>query len=412
MRVVCSLFCSVFFLFQTYAVSPAASPLRLGMSAALTGPTARLGTSYLAGARAGFSEANARGGVRGRPIQLVALDDGYDPERTVRNLIQLMDEEKVDQFFGFTGTPTVTRILPLLVHTQGTASLLLFPLTGAYPLSLEPQASHVFTLRASYADEIDCMVERLVGVGVRRFAIVHQADAYGREGWHDLRMALRRYGLDLVAEASFQRNAVTPESDLTEQATTIVDAHPDAVLCMGTDMSCAVMACQLRQAGFAGPLVMPSFVINKALMGQFTALCPSQSGAGLLFCEVVPAHELPEGTSDKLVSDFLKAWRAQETAESAQGHAAAAGDASQGADEVAFEGYLAARAAVLLFETASPDVSTKGLRKAWLDLGGSAGIIARLRGQAAPQNGRPYVRFVTIDGEREATLTDFEAWRR
>lgn len=404
-------------------------PVRLGMSAALTGPTAALGLSYLAGVRAGFAEVNEAGGVGGRKIQLVALDDGYDPDRVIHNYIRLVEEERVDQLFGFTGTPTVTRVLPLLVHGRSAASAMLFPLTGAYPLSLEPQASHIFSLRASYADEIDAVVERLVGVGVRRFAIAYQADAYGREGWHDLRQSLRRYGLDMVADAAFQRNGVLRVEDISVQSGILVDAHPEAVLCMGTDVSCAALACNLRNVGFVGPIIMPSFVVNRGFKDRFNALCPVTLPDNLLFCEVMPeygaspADRAGDGASPScaLAAAFEAAMAryavgAPAGDREAQPDGVHSGTVSSRAgklDEVAFEGYIAARAAVLLFGEAAPRTDLEALRAAWTRLGGARGVFSRFCTQfQGHDEARPYVRFVTIEGADEKTVDDFERWRR
>lgn len=426
---VASLYFLVIAVFPSLAMASGHAPVRLGMSAALTGPTAALGLSYLSGARAGFAEANDAGGIGGRTIELVSLDDGYDPERVIHNYIRLVEEERVDQLFGFTGTPTVTRVLPLLVHGRSAASAMLFPLTGAYPLSLEPQASHIFSLRASYADEIDAVVERLVGVGVRRYAIAYQADAYGREGWHDLRQSLRRFGLDMVADAAFQRNGVLHVDDISVQSGILVNAHPDAVLCMGTDASCAALTCSLRNIGFVGPIIMPSFVMNRGFMERFNALCTMTRPTDLLFCEVMPEHadrpaDRAEGvaaSSCTLAAAFVTAM-GRYAVEPPAGNpptqlddvALSAGvSTSVMADEVAFEGYVAARATVLLFNEAAPRTDLEALRAAWTRLGGARGVFSRLCAHSGRRDdARPYVRFVTFDGSEEKTVTDFERWRR
>ena len=73
----------------------AANEIRIGMSAAFRGSAAGLGAELYRGAQAYYSEINARGGVFGRPISVVALDDSYNPEPCIRNTIQLLDREKV-----------------------------------------------------------------------------------------------------------------------------------------------------------------------------------------------------------------------------------------------------------------------------------------------------------------------------
>src|SRR5260370_577561 len=82
-----------------------ADEIRIGMSAAFRGSAAGLGAELYRGAQAYYSEINARGGVFGRPISVVALDDSYNPEPCIRNTIQLLDPETVFFLSNYMGTP-------------------------------------------------------------------------------------------------------------------------------------------------------------------------------------------------------------------------------------------------------------------------------------------------------------------
>ena len=170
----------------------------LGQSAPLSGPSARLGEDYRAGALAWFEEVNRRGGVHGRSIRLLSLDDGYEPERTVRNTRRLIEDDRAFALFGYVGTPTVKASLPL-VEREGIP--LVAPLTGA-SLLRTPRRPMVFNLRASYRSEIDRMVDHLVRAGRHRIAVVHQDDAFGDDGLAAAGQALARHGLKPVATAS------------------------------------------------------------------------------------------------------------------------------------------------------------------------------------------------------------------
>ncbi len=123
------------------AQSRPGEPLRIGMSAAFQGPSRALGIELYRGAQAYFQKVNAAGGVHGRPIQLVVRNDGYNPGPAVLNTIDLVHQEKVLFLFGYVGTPTVTRVLPLLKGGFPRQQLLMFPLTGAQPQRMPPCAS-------------------------------------------------------------------------------------------------------------------------------------------------------------------------------------------------------------------------------------------------------------------------------
>ena len=81
----------------------------LGQSVALTGPAAQLGIQMRNGLKAYFDEVNAKGGVQGRKIELITLDDGYEPARTVPNTKKLIEENKVFALFGYVGTRRARR---------------------------------------------------------------------------------------------------------------------------------------------------------------------------------------------------------------------------------------------------------------------------------------------------------------
>src|SRR5437016_1992965 len=81
----------------------------LGQSVALTGPASQLGIQMRNGVSAYLDYVNAQGGVHGRKIELITLDDGYEPARTVPNTKKLIDEHKVFALIGYVGTPTSVR---------------------------------------------------------------------------------------------------------------------------------------------------------------------------------------------------------------------------------------------------------------------------------------------------------------
>ena len=155
----------------------------IGMSAAFAGPSRGLGIELYRGAMAYIEEVNAAGGVNGRQIVLRPYNDGYQPIPAVDNTIDLVEQEDVFLLFGYVGTPTVTRILPLLKRYDPQSIHLLFPFTGAQPQREAPYDEFVFNLRASYRQETAGLTDHFVSIGRERIAVFYQADAYGRSGW-------------------------------------------------------------------------------------------------------------------------------------------------------------------------------------------------------------------------------------
>src|SRR6185369_5356857 len=88
------------------------TPIVLGMSAAFSGPSEDLGRGMRVGIETRLREANLAGET-GRPLHLLPLDDGYEPERTRENMQRLLGVERVLAVVGNVGTPTSAVALPL-----------------------------------------------------------------------------------------------------------------------------------------------------------------------------------------------------------------------------------------------------------------------------------------------------------
>ena len=130
-----------------------------GQSAAFSGPARQLGTDMKLGIEAAFNEANQRGGVHGRRLELLSLDDAYEPEAAVANSIQLIEEQAVFALIGAVGTPTSRSATPVAAEA---GVPYIAPFTGAAFLR-EEQWENVVNLRASYYQETEEMIARLTG---------------------------------------------------------------------------------------------------------------------------------------------------------------------------------------------------------------------------------------------------------
>ena len=237
----------------------------LGMSAAFSGPSRGLGIELHRGASAYFEHINRQGGVGGRRIRIRPYDDGYQPDPAVNNTMTLMLDDRVFLLFGYVGTPTVTRVLPMLKKFQDRDTYLFFPFTGAAPQREPPYGDFAFNLRASYAQETAGLVDNFVAVGRRRIAVFYQADAYGRSGWSGVRAALARHGETIVGEATYKRgtkftNIMRAQVDILKQV------NPDAVICIGSYAACAAFARDAVDLGLRVPMANLSFVGSENLL--------------------------------------------------------------------------------------------------------------------------------------------------
>ena len=280
-------------LLQPAPTAAAAQDLVLGMSAALSGPSKGLGIELYRGAAAYFASVNDAGGINGRRVVIRAYDDGYDPTSAIENTLKLIRDDDVLLLFGYVGTPTVTRVLPLLRNHADANVLLFFPFTGAQPQREPPYDRFVVNLRASYRQETAALVDQFIRIGRKRIALFYQADAYGRSGWDGVRRRLAARGLDVVAEATYRRGTAFTER-FQQQIEIVRAGDPQAVIAVGAYAPCAGFIRDARDAGLAVPIANVSFVGSESLL-ELLASAGRAAGKdymhGLVNTQVVPSYE-------------------------------------------------------------------------------------------------------------------------
>lgn len=265
----------------------------LGISAAFRGPSRGLGIELYRGAMAYIAHINANGGVKGRQIVVRLYDDNYNPDPAIQNTVRLIEDDKVLLLFNYVGTPTVTRVLPLLKMYKTRDVLLFFPFTGAQPHREPPYGEYVFNLRASYRQETEGFVERFARIRLPRIAVFHQADAYGFSGLDGVKRALHARGLKPVAAATYARGS-SYKQDFGRQVAILREAAPDAIIAIGAYAACAGFVRDARNAGWNVPIANVSFVGSENLLGLLTE---TERASGkvltrnLINSQVVPSYE-------------------------------------------------------------------------------------------------------------------------
>jgi branched-chain amino acid transport system substrate-binding protein len=262
----------------------------LGQSAAFTGAAAQLGIQFHAGAKLFFDQLNGQGGVNNQRIEIVQLDDGYEPDRCAENTNKLLAAE-VFALFGYIGTPTSLAALPLAIKAQ---TPFFAPFTGAMGLR-QPFNKLAFHLRASYNDETALIVRQLTNLGLDKIAVFHQNDSYGKAGLDGTVLALTARNLKPVATATVERNSV----DVAQAVATINAAKPDAVVQISAYKSCAAYIRAARAAGYGGTFYNVSFVGTQALADEL-----GKDGAGVVVSQVVPT---PYSASRPITREFIEA---------------------------------------------------------------------------------------------------------
>ena len=199
--------------------------IRIGLNADLSGIFAPLVTQIVDGQEAYWEIVNDEGGIAGREVELVILDNAYDVPTHLENYAEMADEgdEGVIMFSQSTGSP----------HTAATAAdlesddLLAIPLSWYSGWADPAIGANVMELYTSYCFEGMNGVEYLAGVNdAETIAIVSFPGEYGQDGAQGAKIAAEALGLEVVYDGE---GAVVPGSDQTPVITELVNADPDIV---------------------------------------------------------------------------------------------------------------------------------------------------------------------------------------
>ncbi len=241
------------------------------------------------GATVYFNRVNAAGGIQGRRIKLIVYDDAYQPLKAVENTRKFIEEDKVFALFGYLGSPNSAAVVPIVTRAR---IPYLFPLTGA-EIIRNPVNRYIFNLRASYADEMEVLVERLVqDLQIKKIGIFAQDDAMGEAGRAGLLRALHKRNLKLFGDGKFERNTVDVDAALE----TLMKANPEAVILAGTFRPSGAFLKKAKARGFFPKLLHVS-AGTTALMHE-----AGNAAEGLIVTQTVPN---PNDSLLPIVKEFL-----------------------------------------------------------------------------------------------------------
>ncbi len=248
----------------------------IGQSGPLSGSNKEFGEDIRDGANAYFRKINDAGGVHGRKIQLITLDDANDAKRSGENGRVLIEERGVLALFGYA---SATLSMPALPFVEKHRVAFVGPLTGADPMrKFRPL---VYNVRASYADELEKIVEFYTTTGMSKFAVLHYDDAVGKENLSAVEVALTKRNLKPVAIGTVKRN----QTELGEAVNGVVKAQPDVVIATTLYRTTADFIKESRKMGSGAQFASTSFVGASALANEL-----KDQGTGVVVAQVVPPY--------------------------------------------------------------------------------------------------------------------------
>lgn len=276
----------------------------IGQTAGFSGAVAAGVTETTDGARLYLDMVNAKGGVHGQKIELISLDDKFDPKLAADNARKLIEEQNVAAMFLTRGTPHTEGMIPLL-DKHGVA--LVGPSTGAMVLH-QPVRKNIFNVRATYQREAEKAVVHLASMGITRIAVVLADDSFGADGLVGAQKGLAAAKLQPVVLETFNRS----KPDFSAIAPKVVQSQAQAVVMIASGTAVVDGYAAFRAAGSGAQIVTLS---NNASSGFVKSLGPN--GRGVIVTQVYPnersinfpfvreAQELAKAKGNKEISPAM-----------------------------------------------------------------------------------------------------------
>lgn len=269
------------------AAAPGAD-LVLAQSAPLSGPLAAPVRAFSAGARLAFDQVNARGGIGGRAIRWISVDDRGQPELARAICERLLGEHRALALFGCAGSLSTAAVEPLL-RDSGAPSL-----GGLWVAdSVREQCrGAAYFVRASHAQEAEALASHLATVGLQRIGVVHLATPFGQEGLKLVADALARHRLTLAGSA-----AVTDERATAQEAARKLFAlDPQAVVLFVSGAQAASILAEARSLRRHPAFYGLSVVSDEEALRRL-----GPPGHGLAVSQVAP---YPWSESDRQITEY------------------------------------------------------------------------------------------------------------
>ena len=248
----------------------------IGASLPLSGFNAAAGQEGLAVIKAYFDAVNKAGGVGGRKLVINALDDEFNPQKSVENTRKLIESNAV-AIFNCWGTASCSAMMPLITEA---GIPMVAGIAGGGPMRQQP-GRFAFNVRPTTDTEIARMVSQMIAVGQRNIAVVYQNDAFGKSGQTAAQSVFAKVNLKPVAEIPVERDA--------SNAQAVIDALRAAsglngIILVAAPPATVKLIPAVRKAGVAAQFYSLAAQANRKVaadLGEYTS--------GVVFTTLVPS---------------------------------------------------------------------------------------------------------------------------
>ena len=232
-------------IFLTGAFAQAAEPIKIGAILSVTGPASFLGGPEARTLEMLVEETNKKGGILGRPVQLIVKDSGASPEKAFSFAKQLIDEDKV---FAIIGPSTSGETMKIKTVAEEGKTILMS--CAAAEAIVNPVAKYVFKTPQSDKDAVLKIFQQMKKMKISRIGVLSSNTGFGGAGKGQIEKLAPEHGITIVANEVYDKAA----SDLTAEVTKIKAANVQALVNWSIEPAQAIVIKNARQIGLKIPI--------------------------------------------------------------------------------------------------------------------------------------------------------------
>jgi len=223
----------------------AADPIKIGAILSVTGPASFLGAPEARTLEMLVAETNKKGGIQGRPVQLIIKDSGASPEKAFSFAKQLIEEEKV---FAIIGPSTSGETMKIKAVAEEGKTILMS--CAAAEAIVNPMAKYVFKTPQKDSDAIIKIFQQMKKMNISKIGVLSSNTGFGGAGKGQLEKLAPEHGITIVANEVYDKAA----SDLTAEVTKIKAADVQAIVNWSIEPAQAIVIKNARQIGLKIPI--------------------------------------------------------------------------------------------------------------------------------------------------------------
>ena len=280
--------------------TPTGDPVVVGAIVSTTGPAAALGEQERDTLKMMQDLINGSGGVLGRPLKIVTLDDKSDPNEAVTAANQLIGQDKAVAIIAATSSPS-TLAVKQIAEKKGLPQM---AIAAADEITDQAPSDWIWRTPAKDSVAVACTLTYVSqNMKVKKIAILHDENAFGSSGADVIVKTAATYGLEVVGNESYK----TADTDLTAQLTKIRGDNPDAIIVWGTNPGPALAAKNMKQLGMTIPYVGSHGIANRTFI---TLAGSAAEGVVLPAGKLLVPSSITDPKQKTVVDNFIKEFSA------------------------------------------------------------------------------------------------------